>query len=384
MAPTLLFTLAALPLFFAAASARTSSGTAAARARARGGVISPPERVDSQQVCYVPRFEPTYNMTRSTIVMPCNDSGFFDVSLTARFGVVDYDWSNAKNHYVNQKPMTCEEDLIAQAAMVKAANPEQKVFIYRNLVKALPWYTNVWTKLADPAFAGWFVEFDKHNSTPFHVPPCDDNYSPPLCSTHYHDQGASSMVGNAHGGRCGAASPRPWGGRARAGQTLTCHVLCCAIFAFERRPHRSSATAHRPRGLCVPPFPCFFATYHPEASARHPYPASPPPTAPNTQTKPPATRTVTALALNRATVVAFRAVSTCGITATQASAHTCSMKLFLAPRGWEMPMCLDSTLTTGEFYTRSAVRAAVRAAVCSALRAELRMHEGSHFCAHTR
>ena len=83
-------------LFFATVSARTSSGTAAARARARGGVIRAPERVDSQQVCYVPRFEPTYNMSRSTIVMPCSDSGYFNTSLTARFGVVDFDWSNAK------------------------------------------------------------------------------------------------------------------------------------------------------------------------------------------------------------------------------------------------------------------------------------------------
>ena len=179
-----LYSLMALALLLSTASARTSS------ARARGGVIAAPERVDSQQVCYVPRFEPTYNMSLSTFVMPCNTSGFFDVSLTARFGIVDYDWSNAKEHYVNQKPMTCEEDLITQAAMVKAVNPNQKVFVYRNLVKALPWYTNVWTKLADPAYAGWFVDFDAHNTTPYHVPPCDDNFSPPLCSTHYHDQRA--------------------------------------------------------------------------------------------------------------------------------------------------------------------------------------------------
>jgi hypothetical protein len=195
---------------FATALARTSSGTAAARVRARGGIIHAPERVDSQQVCYVPRFESTYNMTRSTIVMPCNVSGFYDVSLLSSFGIVDYDWSNARQHYINQKPMTCEEDLITQAAMTKAANPDQKVFIYRNLVKALPWYTNVWTKLKDPAYAGWFVKFDARNATPYHVPPCDDNFSPPLCSLHYHDQRAW-----VSGSRCTLP-------------VAHCDVLCCA------------------------------------------------------------------------------------------------------------------------------------------------------------
>ena len=91
-----------VPLLFAVAKARMSSATAASRARVRGGSFTP-ARVKSDQTCYVPRFEPTYNMSRSTIVMPCNDSGFFDTSLTKNFGIVDFDWSNAKQNYVNQK-----------------------------------------------------------------------------------------------------------------------------------------------------------------------------------------------------------------------------------------------------------------------------------------
>jgi len=35
-------------------------------------------------------------------------------------------------------------------------------------------------KISDPAYAGWFLKF-KPNGT-VHVPKCDDNYSPPLCS----------------------------------------------------------------------------------------------------------------------------------------------------------------------------------------------------------
>ena len=126
-------------------------------------------------------------------MQPCNYSGFFNTTIIQRFGVVDYDceysaslplssrrrpwppallalhaacrlsttfpstlyptfsslppsqtpthhplWppgSNAKALWANQKPMDCEERLITQAAMTKAANPNTRVFVYRNLVK---------------------------------------------------------------------------------------------------------------------------------------------------------------------------------------------------------------------------------------------------------
>ena len=35
-----------------------------------------------------------------------------------------------------ERGRTCEEALVAQAAMVKAINPDTKVFVYRNFVKA--------------------------------------------------------------------------------------------------------------------------------------------------------------------------------------------------------------------------------------------------------
>ena len=39
----------------------------------------------------VPKWEPTYNMSLSTIVMPCNFSGYTDAALAAKFGIVDFD-----------------------------------------------------------------------------------------------------------------------------------------------------------------------------------------------------------------------------------------------------------------------------------------------------
>jgi len=86
-------------------------------------------------------------MSLSTIVMPCNMSGWFDADEAARWGLVDFDWSNAKQLWANSKPMDCQERLVTQVKRVKAINPDTKTFVYRNLVKALPWYTSVREKL---------------------------------------------------------------------------------------------------------------------------------------------------------------------------------------------------------------------------------------------
>ena len=92
-------------------------------------------------------------------MMPCNTSGFFSPSNAARYGVADFDWSNAREacellppHLAQQsgqsaaqsdqsdrqrraganaQPMDCEERLVTQAAMVKEVNPRTKVWVYR-------------------------------------------------------------------------------------------------------------------------------------------------------------------------------------------------------------------------------------------------------------
>lgn len=138
----------------------------------------------------LPSWPIQYQLNLSTIVQPCNYSGYFNPAALSRFAVVDFDWSNAKQLWANDRPMRCEERLIEQVAMTKAANPAARVFVYRNLVKALPWYTSVREKISDPAYAGWFLKFGAPtvNGTSYHVPTCDDSYSPPLCSGLYHDR----------------------------------------------------------------------------------------------------------------------------------------------------------------------------------------------------
>ena len=45
-------------------------------------------------------------------------------------------------------------------------------------------------KINDPAYAGWFLKSKVGGSFPngsYHVPQCDDSWSPPRCSTLYHD-----------------------------------------------------------------------------------------------------------------------------------------------------------------------------------------------------
>ena len=51
--------------------------------------------------------------------------------------------------------MDCEELMVKQTEMTVAASPGTKVFVYRNMIKALPWFTSVRKKLTDPAYAPW-------------------------------------------------------------------------------------------------------------------------------------------------------------------------------------------------------------------------------------
>ena len=101
-----------------------------------------------------PPWPANYSMVASTLTMACNTSGWFDPALGSKFGIVSYDWSNAKAQWANAQPMDCEQRLVTQAQMTKARRPDANVFVYRNLVKALPWFSSVRTKLDDPAYSG--------------------------------------------------------------------------------------------------------------------------------------------------------------------------------------------------------------------------------------
>jgi len=142
----------------------------------------------------IPQWEPTWSMAESTVIMPCNNSGYTDPALYKGFGLVDFDWSNAKLEWSNAKPMDCQERLVHQAEIVKSTTPYAKVFIYRNLVKALPWYSEVRDKMLDPNYAGWFLKFAPNGAAglpagEYYSPPCNNESRGGLkCSKFYHDQ----------------------------------------------------------------------------------------------------------------------------------------------------------------------------------------------------
>ena len=143
----------------------------------------------------VPKWEPSYQMNLSTMIMPCNSEGPYDVNITQPWALIDYDWSNWKgtgsaDGWAKHKPMDCEELMVKQVGMTAEVAPHARIFVYRNMIKALPWFTTVREKLTDPAYAPWFMNFSDAviaDHSVAHVPVCDNNYAPPLCSNMYHD-----------------------------------------------------------------------------------------------------------------------------------------------------------------------------------------------------
>ena len=70
-----------------------------------------------------PTWTPTWDMAASTIMMPCNTSGWFDAELAAKYGIADFDWSNARAMWANHAPMDDGGRLITQAAKVQTPPP---------------------------------------------------------------------------------------------------------------------------------------------------------------------------------------------------------------------------------------------------------------------
>lgn len=129
--------------------------------------------------------EVTYQMNKSTIIMPCNNSGFTDPKSTVGWSIIDFDWSNAKALWVANRPMNDEEVLQQQVVLSTNASLGQTVWVYRGSMWAYPWYTSVRKTLDDPAYSDWYIKFKPQG--PWYAKKCDDNYKPPKCSDYYHN-----------------------------------------------------------------------------------------------------------------------------------------------------------------------------------------------------
>ena len=153
----------------------------------------------------VPQGKQSWLMNASTIIMPCNNTGFTDPAVTKGWSIVDFDWSNGKgtgaaDGWAKHKPMDDEELLYKQVQMTAAATKGTTVWVYRNTVYGYPWYTDVRLTLEDPAYAPWFFAFKPKG--PWTSSKCDAA-QPSLCSDLYHSQEQSP--GFPHGdGDCAA------------------------------------------------------------------------------------------------------------------------------------------------------------------------------------
>eukprot|EP00051_Salpingoeca_urceolata_P001440 m.41044 g.41044 ORF g.41044 m.41044 type:complete len:513 (+) comp11424_c0_seq1:48-1586(+) len=165
-----------------------------------------------------PNWEPTYNMSLSTAIMPCNFSGFYNFDKypqLARFGLIDYDWSNAKQVWVQESPMKCQTTMLEQAKQVKARNPKARVMVYRNIVKALPWFEEVREKLQDPQYWGWFL----------HWKPSLRNGTTPGGNLYHDHMQTPGWPGGGNGGPDGVChnnTKPPWGLGCDCGAGVPC------------------------------------------------------------------------------------------------------------------------------------------------------------------
>ena len=137
-----------------------------------------------------PPWKPTWNMSMSTIIFPCNHSGWFSPQLAGRFGIVSIDFENTLDVWAFMKPTDQESRSLRQAEMIKAINPDTKVFVYRNLAKSEAMQATVRAKLEDPRFAGFFLRFAKtppFQNGSYHVTKCGAEKNTTICSDFYHD-----------------------------------------------------------------------------------------------------------------------------------------------------------------------------------------------------
>eukprot|EP01119_Soliformovum_irregulare_P015421 TRINITY_DN433_c0_g1_i3.p1 TRINITY_DN433_c0_g1~~TRINITY_DN433_c0_g1_i3.p1 ORF type:complete len:443 (-),score=85.63 TRINITY_DN433_c0_g1_i3:44-1180(-) len=136
---------------------------------------------------------------------------------------MSYDWSNEKAQWANARPMDCEERLAAQAERTyKYGGPHQ--FVYRNLVKALPWYSSVRKILENPAYEGFFLKFKEGKKT-YHVPPCTTQNGVTKCSKFYHDQEQTPQVPSKE-------NPNPDGA---CDKYCDCGSVPCGEYLFDHR-----------------------------------------------------------------------------------------------------------------------------------------------------
>ena len=116
----------------------------------------------------LPPWAPTYNLSLSTALFPTNQSGWWDVDLTRRFGLLNFDWSNAQALWAlppvgkckggDDACGSCEEYLAEQCRRVKLVNNETRCLVYRNTELGLEWLSSE-RSVMNEAHSGFFLNY---------------------------------------------------------------------------------------------------------------------------------------------------------------------------------------------------------------------------------
>ena len=130
----------------------------------------------------LPSWQPTYNLTQSTMTQLCfgpfGNAPKLDAQTGAflkQWGVVALDFESQENTWAHHSPKDADLMMIEQAAAIKAMAPETQVWVYRNLVQPYSNFVQLREKIEDPQFAGWFVHFDNATNDEALSPRCETN-----------------------------------------------------------------------------------------------------------------------------------------------------------------------------------------------------------------
>jgi hypothetical protein len=138
-----------------------------------------------------PSWVPTFVLQNSTFAYLCNFTGFVDPVLAGRFALVAFDQSNQRGvgyqgeisggggwKHTDADQSTCDASMLQQASLVKRANPNTRVFIYRNAEAARQTFSTLnrpgifYSTHAMRTHASAAVGMNRHAWTGMHEPAC--------------------------------------------------------------------------------------------------------------------------------------------------------------------------------------------------------------------
>eukprot|EP00041_Stephanoeca_diplocostata_P008139 m.117954 g.117954 ORF g.117954 m.117954 type:complete len:465 (+) comp17191_c0_seq14:210-1604(+) len=129
------------------------------RPRPQPETDSPSCALNTTRPCPLPKWKIQWNLAASTAIGLYNATGYFNASDAARWGLVSFDWNNARSLWTHRlEKQGCEESMVEQCRQVKEVNPFTKCFVYRNTELALEWMTSQ-HEVMDASHAGYFLQF---------------------------------------------------------------------------------------------------------------------------------------------------------------------------------------------------------------------------------